>query len=422
MISGPMPSPGRTATLILEVPGMLRFSPRLELADLVRVAQREADLVEPVQQAVLAERIDVEVHAERLIGRRYGLLLEVDHQAEARECIALVEQAIDLALGEDDRQKAVLERVDEEDVGGRRRNYTAKAVIDERPGRMLARGAAAEILPGEQDRRVAISRLVQHELRVLLPPVGEEALAEAGLLDGREVLLGNDLVRVDIRSIERRHQSIEHGELFHQDHRRISTKCPAIAAAAAITGLTRCVRPPTPCRPSKLRFEVDAQRSPGSRRSGFMPRHIEQPGSRHSKPASRNTRSRPSFSACSFTRPEPGTTMASFTLDATRFPFTTVAAARRSSMRELVQEPMNTLSMRMLVIGMRGVRPMYSSARSMPSRRRLSFSLSGSGTMSSTATTISGEVPQVTCGLMSRASRVTSRSNFASGSLFSVRQ
>src|SRR5947207_15550465 len=93
MISGPMPSPGRTATLILEVPGMLRFSPRLERADLVRVAQREADLVEPVQQAVLAERIDVEVHAERLIGRRYGLLLEVDHQAEAPERIALAAQA-----------------------------------------------------------------------------------------------------------------------------------------------------------------------------------------------------------------------------------------------------------------------------------------------------------------------------------------
>ena len=58
----------------------------------------------------------------------------------------------------------------------------------------------------------------------------------------------------------------------------------------------------------------------------------------------------------------------------------------------------------------------------MPSRRWLSFSLSGSGTRSSTDTTISGEVPQVTCGPISRASSVTSRSNFASGSLFSVRQ
>src|SRR5260221_367530 len=35
----------------------------------------------------------------------------------------------------------------------------------------------------------------------------------------------------------------------------MSTKWPAIAAAAAITGLTRCVRPPGPWRPSKLRLE-----------------------------------------------------------------------------------------------------------------------------------------------------------------------
>ena len=81
---------------------------------------------------------------------------------------------------------------------------------------------------------------------------------------------------------------------------RMSTKCPAIAAAAAIAGLTRCVLPPGPCRPSKLRFEVDAQRSPGESWSSFMPRHIEQPGSRHSKPASVNTLSRPSCSACVF--------------------------------------------------------------------------------------------------------------------------
>ena len=58
----------------------------------------------------------------------------------------------------------------------------------------------------------------------------------------------------------------------------------------------------------------------------------------------------------------------------------------------------------------------------MPSRRLASFSLSGSGTAPSTATTISGEVPQVTCGVMSAALSVTSRSNFASGSLLSVRQ
>ena len=40
----------------------------------------------------------------------------------------------------------------------------------------------------------------------------------------------------------------------------IIPKRPAIAAATAIAGLTRWLRPPAPCRPSKLRLEVDAQR------------------------------------------------------------------------------------------------------------------------------------------------------------------
>ncbi len=51
-----------------------------------------------------------------------------------------------------------------------------------------------------------------------------------------------------------------------------------------------------------------------------------------------------------------------------------------------------------------------------------SFSLSGSGTRPSIEVTISGEVPQVTCGAIVAASSVTVRSNFASGSDTSVRQ
>src|SRR5918999_1460126 len=418
MISGPMPSPGRTATFMSEIPGVLRFALRLEGADLVRVAQGEADLVEPVQEAVLAERVDREVHDQRAVGRGHGLLFEVDDQSKARKGRAFVEQPIDLGLAEHDRQQAVLEAVDEEDVGERGRDQTMEAVVAQRPGRVLARGAAAEVLAPEEDGCRLVPRLIEHELRVLAP-VGEQALAEPGALDRREVLLRDDLVGVDVGAVERRDEAVQDGELVHF---LISTKCPAIAAAAAMAGLTRWVRPPGPCRPSKLRFEVEAQRSPGSRRSGFMPRHIEHPGSRHSKPASRKMRSSPSRSACCFTNPEPGTTSASLTFEDFFFPLTIAAAARRSSMRELVQEPMNTLSILVSVIGLRGFKPMYCSARSMPSRRWPSFSLSGSGTRSSIDTTISGEVPHVTCGRSSRASRVTSRSNFASGSLFSVRQ
>src|SRR6202044_341017 len=57
-------------------------------------------------------------------------------------------------------------------------------------------------------------------------------------------------------------------------------KGPAPAVAAATAGDTRWVRPPGPCRPSKLRLLVDADRSPGARMSPFMPRHIEQPAQR----------------------------------------------------------------------------------------------------------------------------------------------
>jgi len=67
---------------------------------------------------------------------------------------------------------------------------------------------------------------------------------------------------------------------------------------------------PRPWRPSKFRFEVDAQRISAPSWSGFMPKHIEQPGSRHSKPASRKISLSPSSSACRLTRCEPGTTSA----------------------------------------------------------------------------------------------------------------
>ena len=83
---------------------------------------------------------------------------------------------------------------------------------------------------------------------------------------------------------------------------------------------------------------------------------------------------------------------------------------------------MNTRSTRISVSGVLGFRPMYSSARSMPLRRTSSFSRSGSGTRESTGSTISGEVPQVTCGLMSRASTSTTVSNFAPSSVCRVRQ
>ena len=72
---------------------------------------------------------------------------------------------------------------------------------------------------------------------------------------------------------------------------------------------------------------------------------MEQPGSRHSNPASLKIRSRPSSSACFFTSPEPGTTSANLILFAIFLPFATEAAILKSYILEFVQEPINTLSM-----------------------------------------------------------------------------
>ncbi len=134
-----------------------------------------------------------------------------------------------------------------------------------------------------------------------------------------------------------------------------------------MAGLTKCVRPPVPCRPSKFRLDVEALRSPGASLSGFIARHMEHPASRHSNPASRNTLSSPSFSACCFVTHDPGTTMAR-TVVATLRPLATSAVARKSSIREFVHEPMKTTSIGISSIGVSATSPMYSSARSTAAR------------------------------------------------------
>jgi hypothetical protein len=105
-----------------------------------------------------------------------------------------------------------------------------------------------------------------------------------------------------------------------------------------------------------LRFEVETERWPGGTCSPLAATHMLRPGSRHSKPAARNTSCKPSASASRLTRSEPGTTQAR-TPGATRRPRTTPAALRRSDRRELAHEPINTQSMGVPAIGVLGARP-----------------------------------------------------------------
>mmetsp|Transcript_61976 Transcript_61976/g.121730 ORF Transcript_61976/g.121730 Transcript_61976/m.121730 type:complete len:318 (-) Transcript_61976:509-1462(-) len=153
-----------------------------------------------------------------------------------------------------------------------------------------------------------------------------------------------------------------------------------------------------------------------------MARHMEQPGSRQSKPASVRMVCRPSSSAWIFTRPDPGTTMAALMLGATFLPWATSAAARMSSMRALVQEPINTLSTGTSSSFSPPLNPMYFRLRSTAARLCGSLMSAGSGTKPVIALTSCGEVPQVKLGAMSAASICTSTSNLAPSSVLSAFQ
>src|SRR6478735_2229559 len=268
------------------------------------VAQRQRDVVEPFEQALAREVVEFE-------GVAAGCALdEVDCQLFAGACTR--HQLLHLRGRELHRQQADLQRVLAEDVAEGRRDHRLEAVVLERPRRVFPRRAAAEVPSREEDARALRLRAIELEARVLAP-VEEEELAEARALDPLQELLRDALVGVDVRTVE---DECARGDRGERPPARApasswaSAKWPAMAVAAATDGLTRWVRPPAPCRPSKLRFEVDAHRSPGASTSGFMPRHIEQPASRHSKPARRKTSSSPSSSAWRRIAAEPGTTMA----------------------------------------------------------------------------------------------------------------
>src|SRR5919198_1979693 len=111
----------------------------------------------------------------------------------------------------------------------------------------------------------------------------------------------------------------------------------------------------------KFRFDDDAQISLPLSLSGFIARHIEQPASRHSNPASLNISCNPSAFASFLTSLEPGT--ASARMPGLTFrPLAIFAAARRSVMRELVQEPMKATLIGVPRIGLPGCQPMCSYA------------------------------------------------------------
>ena len=157
-------------------------------------------------------------------------------------------QRLHVVRGQRDGDEPDLDRVREEDVAERRRDHDVEAVVLERPRGVFPRRAAAEVRPGDAGSSRRRPRAVQLEVGIL-PPVVEEELAVARALDALEELLRDDLVGVDVGPVEDGRARGERAKRLHAraaTDSRTSTKWPASAAAAAIAGLTRCVRPPLP--------------------------------------------------------------------------------------------------------------------------------------------------------------------------------
>src|SRR5690606_14095503 len=115
----------------------------------------------------------------------------------------------------------VLEAVVVEDVGEACGDHAPDAEIGERPGSMLAGRAAAEIVARDQDLRVAVRSLVEHEIRILrsvlaVAQAGEKADPEAGAPDRLQILLRDDHVGVDIDDPQRRGDALQLCKLVHR--------------------------------------------------------------------------------------------------------------------------------------------------------------------------------------------------------------
>ena len=187
-----------------------------------------------------------------------------------------------------------------------------------------------------------------------------------------------------------------------------------------MAGLARWERVSGPWRDSKLRLVVLMTLSCFPKCSPPAKKHMEQPDARHSKPARVKMRSRPSASACAFTCMEPGTQMARRRRLTLR-PFSTCAAARKSDILALVQEPINAASISVPISGCPDTSPIYSSDLARPSASPGPASDSP-GTFAVTATEYWGLLPQVTWGARLLQSTSSSASNRASASVQRVRQ
>src|ERR1700752_3694636 len=84
-------------------PGSRQLRLLLEAVDLLALHHGEADIVEPVEQAVLAVGVDLEAH-HAAVGPADFLLLEIDRERGVGAALGVVEQLLQILRRDLDRQ------------------------------------------------------------------------------------------------------------------------------------------------------------------------------------------------------------------------------------------------------------------------------------------------------------------------------
>src|SRR3989442_5779220 len=239
---------------------------------------------------------------DRAAAELHLLLLDIDRHRGLRRAADLALQPLQILLRGAQARDAEHRAVTEEDLPERPTNDDGDTPAHQRLRRVLARGSATEVLADHEHRGALVRGRVERMLRVLLFRVLEGVLAHRRERHFLEKARRDDAVRIDVVAGQ--------GDAATDDltalevdgaHFRISltsATAPVIAAAATMAGLIKSVRPVgLPWRPMKLRLLEEALISRPTSWSGFMPRHIEQPALRHSKPAAWKISGRPSASA-----------------------------------------------------------------------------------------------------------------------------
>ena len=128
------------------------------------MSQDQIDLVLAFEQPLPRRRVDREGFLQPEPIAHFAAL-EIDVHAVLLFALGAIEDQFDRRFGERHRQHAVADRVVAEDVGERRRDDDAEARVLQRPRRMLARRAAAEVHAGDEHRGALVALLVQDERR-----------------------------------------------------------------------------------------------------------------------------------------------------------------------------------------------------------------------------------------------------------------